>query len=83
MRKKGKKAINDEETPSPDAIPIEEVRMGGPERRVYWPPGMEEWLRPAKRIAKIKDEVQVPNTTKKPSKRKPAADKEKVVSRPR
>lgn len=52
VRKKGKLAINDEETPSPEAIPMEEVGMGGPERRVYWPPGMEEWLRPAKRVAK-------------------------------
>lgn len=24
---------------------------------VYWPPGMEEWLRPAKRVAKEKDEI--------------------------
>ncbi|OAL69034.1 UV-endonuclease UVE-1 [Trichophyton violaceum] len=27
----------------------EEVNMGGPYGRVYWPPGMEEWLRPRKR----------------------------------
>lgn len=26
--------------------------MGGPENRVYWPEGMEEWLRPKKREAK-------------------------------
>ncbi|KAL2062851.1 hypothetical protein VTL71DRAFT_5923 [Oculimacula yallundae] len=30
-------------------IPEEEVGMGGKENRVYWPPGMEEWLRPKKR----------------------------------
>ncbi|RMD45047.1 hypothetical protein DV735_g93, partial [Chaetothyriales sp. CBS 134920] len=30
-------------------IPEEEVNMGGPQGRVYWPPGMEEWLRPRKR----------------------------------
>ena len=27
----------------------EDVGMGGPQGRVYWPPTMEEWLRPAKR----------------------------------
>jgi UV DNA damage endonuclease len=31
------------------------VGMGGPEGRVYWPPGMEEWLRPKKREVKKKD----------------------------
>jgi UV DNA damage endonuclease len=35
--------------PEPN-FPEEEVGMGGPERRVYWPPGMEEWLRPKKVI---------------------------------
>ncbi|GAB1217987.1 hypothetical protein ATERTT37_007231 [Aspergillus terreus] len=34
--------------PPPRTIPEEEVSMGGPEGRVYWPPGMEEWLRPKK-----------------------------------
>ncbi|OJD21775.1 UV damage endonuclease UvdE [Blastomyces percursus] len=34
-------------------IPEEEVGMGGPEGRVYWPPGMEEWLQPAKRASKL------------------------------
>lgn len=32
----------------------DEVGMGGPDRRVYWPRGMEEWLRPAKKIVKTK-----------------------------
>jgi UV DNA damage endonuclease len=36
-------------------VPDDEVGMGGPERRVYWPPGMEEWLRPKKRETKKKD----------------------------
>jgi UV DNA damage endonuclease len=40
--------------PPPRTIPDEEVGMGGPERRVYWPRGMEEWLRPAKKIVKPK-----------------------------
>lgn len=30
----------------------EDIGMGGPEGRVYWPPGMEHWLRPAKRVVK-------------------------------
>lgn len=31
------------------SIPEEEVGMGGPQRRVYWPPGKKDWLWPAKR----------------------------------
>ena len=31
-------------------ISEEEVGMGGPEGRVYWPPTMEHWLRPVKRV---------------------------------
>jgi UV DNA damage endonuclease len=38
-----------------EVIPDNEVGMGGPEGRVYWPPGMEEWLRPKKREVKPKD----------------------------
>ncbi len=42
----------------------EEVAMGGPANRVYWPPGMEEWLLPKKREAKKKgvddDDLTVP-----------------------
>ena len=37
-----------------DQIPDQEIGMGGPENRVYWPPGMEEWLRPKKREVKKK-----------------------------
>ncbi|KAJ5330413.1 hypothetical protein N7476_000196 [Penicillium atrosanguineum] len=40
--------------PPPRTIPDEEVGMGGPEGRVYWPRGMEEWLRPAKKVVKPK-----------------------------
>lgn len=36
-------------------IPEEEIGMGGPLGRVYWPPGMEEWLRPVKRVVKKKE----------------------------
>jgi UV DNA damage endonuclease len=36
-------------------VPDEENRgMGGSEGRVYWPPGMEEWLKPKKREPKVK-----------------------------
>ncbi|DAA73413.1 TPA_exp: Uncharacterized protein A8136_4822 [Trichophyton benhamiae CBS 112371] len=36
-----------------------EANMGGPYGRVYWPPGMEEWLRPRKRrlIPKVRPRV--------------------------
>lgn len=34
--------------PRPE-IPESEQGMGGPENRVYWPVGMEDWLRPQKR----------------------------------
>ncbi|KAF6828132.1 UV damage endonuclease UvdE [Colletotrichum plurivorum] len=33
-------------------IPPEEFGMGGPVTRVYWPEGMEEWLKPKKREVK-------------------------------
>jgi UV DNA damage endonuclease len=46
----------EEEEKLPPIVPEEEVGMGGPEGRVYWPPGMEEWLRPPKRIVKKKEE---------------------------
>ncbi|POS88088.1 UV-endonuclease UvdE [Erysiphe pulchra] len=32
-----------------DVVPELEVGMGGKDNRVYWPPGMEEWLRPRKK----------------------------------
>ncbi|KAJ5894816.1 hypothetical protein N7495_006507 [Penicillium taxi] len=38
--------------PPPQIVSKEEMGMGGPERRVYWPPGMEEWLRPAKKAVR-------------------------------
>ncbi len=48
-------AIENEEDPSQQTIPDDEVGMGGPEGRVYWPPGMEYWLRPVKRVIKPKE----------------------------
>lgn len=62
--KKGKKTadeeLEDDEEPEdtgPVVIPEEEVGMGGPENRVYWPPGMEEWLRPVKKVVAKKAPV--------------------------
>jgi UV DNA damage endonuclease len=43
------------EEPEKPVVPDEEVGMGGPLNRVYWPPGMEEWLRPKKREVKKKN----------------------------
>jgi UV DNA damage endonuclease len=51
------KMEEEEEEKPPPVVPEEEVGMGGPERRVYWPPGMEDWLRPAKRIVKKKEDA--------------------------
>jgi UV DNA damage endonuclease len=38
----------------PAEVPTDEVGMGGPNNRVFWPVGMEEWLRPKKREVKPK-----------------------------
>jgi UV DNA damage endonuclease len=62
--KKGRKKMKDEDEvdeedsiiAAPILVPEEEVGMGGPERRVYWPPGMEDWLRPPKRVVKKKED---------------------------
>ncbi|OMP84729.1 UV-damage endonuclease [Diplodia seriata] len=56
-----------EEAAPPPIVPEEELGMGGPDRRVYWPPGMEEWLRPVKRVVKKKEdgEKATPAKTKK------------------
>ncbi|GLA99378.1 UV-damage endonuclease [Aspergillus tubingensis] len=52
--------------PPPRTVPEEEVGMGGPEGRVYWPPGMEEWLRPKKivRTKAIQSPRRTPSTKK-------------------
>ncbi|KAG9248768.1 UV-endonuclease UvdE-domain-containing protein [Calycina marina] len=48
------KVMESEEEEVQPVISAEEVGMGGKENRVYWPPGMEEWLRPKKREIKKK-----------------------------
>ncbi|KAI1323651.1 UV-endonuclease UvdE-domain-containing protein [Xylariaceae sp. FL0255] len=44
----------EKEAKAPPEVPEAEIGMGGPENRVYWPLGMEEWLRPKKREVKKK-----------------------------
>lgn len=48
------KELSEEEEAAKEIVPEEEVGMGGKENRVYWPMGMEEWLRPKKREVKKK-----------------------------
>jgi UV DNA damage endonuclease len=48
------KELSEEEEVMKEQIPEEEIGMGGNENRVYWPAGMEEWLRPKKREVKKK-----------------------------
>jgi UV DNA damage endonuclease len=59
----------------PTAIPDEEVGMGGPEGRVYWPPGMEEWLRPKKKEVKKRDPAAMITTAEKAAARRAAKAK--------
>ncbi|ETI21122.1 UV damage endonuclease UvdE [Cladophialophora carrionii CBS 160.54] len=55
-----------EHTPQPPPlIPDAEVSMGGPDHRVYWPPGMEEWLRPKKREVKPRDPEKAKTTAER------------------
>lgn len=42
-----------------EKIPESEVGMGGPNNRVFWPVGMEEWLRPKKRVVTTKSKGKV------------------------
>lgn len=49
----------------PPLLPDSEVGMGGPQGRVYWPPGMEEWLRPKKREVKARDPAKAKTTAER------------------
>ncbi|KGO39377.1 Major facilitator superfamily domain, general substrate transporter [Penicillium expansum] len=60
--------------PPSRTIPDEEVGMGGPDGRVYWPECMEEWLRPAKKIVKPKATPSPKKGSSKKGKMKSAAD---------
>ncbi|KAJ6440078.1 UV-damage endonuclease [Purpureocillium lavendulum] len=55
-KKKGANSNGDgDEVVVPErTVASDKVSMGGPEGRVYWPEGMEEWLRPKKREVKKK-----------------------------
>ena len=81
-KKRGKNANDEDEEAdvtaeelAPPAIPDGDVGMGGPEGRVYWPPGMEHWLRPVKRVIKPKEPKEEGETEKKvtPAQKKKAA----------
>ena len=69
-------AQEEEEPQPPPIVPDEEVGMGGPMGRVYWPPGMEEWLRPKKREVKKKDADATPLKAKKTPSKKAAEEGE-------
>jgi UV DNA damage endonuclease len=58
-----------------DLVPEEEIGMGGPQGRVYWPLGMEEWLRPKKREVKPKKDDTAEKEAKKKEKLKKEAEK--------
>ncbi|KAI5285619.1 UV-damage endonuclease, partial [Ascosphaera acerosa] len=62
-KRRSKKAIEEAELNPVPVVPDEEVGMGGPDNRVHWPPGMEIWLKPPKRVVGPK---------KTPTKRKAA-----------
>lgn len=68
-------AIEAGEDPLQPTIADEEVGMGGPEGRVYWPPSMEYWLRPVKKVIKPKEPKSEGGNMKKstPAQKKKAA----------
>ena len=55
-------------------IPEEDIGMGGPEGRVYWPPGMEDWLRPVKKVVKKREPAERGKPLTPAQKRKAAAE---------
>lgn len=69
-------AAEDEAEEQPQSlVPENEVGMGGDERRVYWPPGMEEWLRPKKRAVKKDEQMTTPLKLKSKKSMPDAGDK--------
>ena len=64
-------AMDEEADSVQETITDDEVGMGGPEGRVYWPPGMEHWLRPVKKVIKPKELKDEKGTT--PAQKKKAA----------
>ncbi|KAI5301894.1 hypothetical protein KEM56_001243, partial [Ascosphaera pollenicola] len=53
-RRSKKAAAEAELEPPPPVVPDDEVAMGGPDNRVHWPPGMEHYLKPPKRVVAAK-----------------------------
>jgi UV DNA damage endonuclease len=70
----------EEEDVPPPIVPDEEISMGGPEGRVYWPPGMEDWLRPPKRVIKKKEDGAATPAKKKRKTAVAAGDDASVTS---
>jgi len=62
-------AVEEEEAPI-EFVSEEDIAMGGPDGRVYWPSEMEEWLRPKKREVKPR----ATNVTETPAKKKLKAE---------
>lgn len=73
-KKKGAAAeeeMEEEAEPQPPPIiPEDEVAMGGPDGRVYWHVGFEEWLRPKKREVKPRDPEKAKTTAEKAAQRR-------------
>jgi UV DNA damage endonuclease len=65
----------------PPILPAHEIAMGGPQGRVYWPPGMEEWLRPKKRVITPKSQKD-PTATSTPKKRATTTTPKTKASKP-
>ncbi|KAL8744130.1 MAG: hypothetical protein Q9190_003590 [Brigantiaea leucoxantha] len=79
-KKKAKKKVKaeeekdeDEEEEKREVVEDEEVGMGGPEGRVYWPPSQEHWLRPVKKVVKPKGETTPKAKNKKQQQQQKAA----------
>jgi len=67
----GEEDLPEEPEPQPPAVvPEEEVAMGGPDNRVYWHVGFEEWLRPKKREVKPRDPEKAKSTAEKAAQRR-------------
>ena len=72
-KKKGQDAedVEPEDDPVPPPIILdEEVGMGWPEGRVYWPPEMEEWLRQKKKEVKKRNAAAMVSTAEKETARR-------------
>ena len=69
-KKADEEAIEESEPQPPPIVPEEEIAMGGPDHRVYWHLGLEEWLRPKKREVKARDPDKAKTTAEKAAQRR-------------